>query len=442
MYENKKILILGAAKSGISVAKLLANKNNDITITDLKEIDEENKKTLEKLNVKIVITKNQIDLLNNNWDLIIINPAIMYTSEITKKCEKLNLRVENEMEVAYHFLPKDVKIIGITGSNGKTTTCTILYEILKKAGLNVVLGGNIGTPLSDLIKEIKSNDIIILEISDHQLCDFHDFKTNISILTNICPTHLDYHGTYEHYKMTKRNIFNNHTSKDIAIINKNSLDALEVSAYIPSKKYYFSSTSPADAYYKEPFIYLNNELYMDTKKIKIKGIHNYENIMSVVIVCNILNINKEIIIEFLKSFNGVPHRLEFVRTYNNVEYYNDTKSTNPTSTITALKTFDKKINIILGGLNRNQDYHELDNYMSNVVNIFAIGETTDIVSEYAKSINIPCYKEYTLQKAMQDIKEIAKENEIVLLSTASSSQDQYPHFEDRGNEFKNIVENF
>ncbi len=442
MYENKKILIIGAAKSGISVAKLLANRNNEITITDLNDIDEYNKQLLKSLNIKIVITNNQVDLLNKDWDLIIKNPAIMYTSNIVKRCKELNLHVENEMEVAYHFLPKDVKIIGVTGSNGKTTTCTILYKILKNAGLSVVLGGNIGTPLSELVPTIKAKDIILLEISDHQLCDLFDFKTDISILTNICPTHLDYHGTYEHYKMTKRKIFNNHTSNDYAIINKESLDALEVSSYIPSKKYYFSSKTKADSYYNNGFIYLNNELYLDTKNIKLKGIHNYENIMASLLVCNILHIKKDVIVDFLKSFNGVEHRLEFVKTVNGVEYYNDTKSTNPTSTITALKTFDKKINLILGGLNRNQDYHELDNYMSNVVNIFAIGETTDIVSDYAKSINIPCKKEYTLDKAMQDIKNIAKNGEIVLLSTASSSQDQYPHFEDRGIEFKNIVEKF
>ena len=219
MYENKKILIVGAAKSGISVAKLLANRNNDITITDLNDIDEYNKQLLKSQNIKIVITNNQVDLLNNNWDLIIKNPAIMYTSNIVKRCKELNLHVENEMEVAYHFLPKNVKIIGVTGSNGKTTTCTILYKILKNAGLSVVLGGNIGTPLSELVPTIKPKDIILLEISDHQLCDLFDFKTDISILTNICPTHLDYHGTYEHYKMTKRKIFNNHTSNDYAIKN-------------------------------------------------------------------------------------------------------------------------------------------------------------------------------------------------------------------------------
>ena len=151
MYENKKILILGAAKSGIAVARLLANRNNDITITDLNEIEDSVKEELSNLNIKVIITKNQLDLIDSSWDIIIKNPAIMSTSSLIKKCEELNLRVENELEVAYHFLPKNIKIIGVTGSNGKTTTTTIIYNMLKCLGKSVVLGGNIGTTLAQLL---------------------------------------------------------------------------------------------------------------------------------------------------------------------------------------------------------------------------------------------------------------------------------------------------
>lgn len=241
MYENKKILILGAAKSGIAVAKLLANKNNDIILTDLNELNKDIENELNDLGVKIVVTKNQIDLIDSSLDLVIKNPAIMSTSPLIKRCEELNLRVENEIEVAYHFLPDNIKIIGVTGSNGKTTTTTIIYNMLKCLGKSVVMGGNIGTPLTDLLPNIKSGDILLLEISDHQLCDIHDFKTDISVLTNICPTHLDYHGTYEHYKMTKKKIFNKHTYSDLAIINYENSDAIDVSGDILSKKVYFSS---------------------------------------------------------------------------------------------------------------------------------------------------------------------------------------------------------
>ena len=443
MYENKKILILGAAKSGIAVARLLANKNNEIVLTDINEIDEKVKNELESLNIKIIITKNQLELLDDSWDIIIKNPAIAVTSELIKKCNMLNLRVENEIEVAYHFLPQNVTIIGVTGSNGKTTTTTIIYEILKRMNKRIVLGGNIGTPLSELLPNIKENDILLLEISDHQLCDIHDFKTNISVLTNICPTHLDYHGTYEHYKNTKSKIFNHHTEKDIAIINMDSTDALEESANILSQKYYFSSKkNNCSAYLKDDKIYLNDKEVLDINDIKLKGIHNYENIMAALLVTQNFSLDLNIVRKFLSEFGGVEHRQEFVKQVNNVEYYNDSKSTNPTSTITALKTFKKPVHLILGGLNRNQDFHELDDYMKYVCYIYAIGSTTDIVDEYAKSMNIPCYKAYNLKNALEFIKTNVKENEVVLLSPGSSSQDQYPHFEDRGNEFKNIVENF
>lgn len=444
MYENKKILILGAAKSGIAVARLLANRNNDITITDLNELKDSVKGELSNLNIKVIITKNQLDLIDSSWDIIIKNPAIMSTSPLIKKCEELNLRVENELEVAYHFLPKNIKIIGVTGSNGKTTTTTIIYNMLKCLGKSVVLGGNIGTPLAHLVSEVKNGDILLLEISDHQLCDIHDFKTDISVLTNICPTHLDYHGTYEHYKMTKAKIFNKHTDKDIAIINDENIDALEVSKNILSQKKYFSSNNneEANAYLKNNEIYLDNNFVLSIDDIKLKGIHNYENIMAALLVCQEFGLDIEKVKEFLKNFGGVEHRLEFVRNYEGVDFYNDSKSTNPTSTITALKTFDRPIHLILGGLNRNQDYHELDEYIKNVKYIYAIGEVTDMVYEYAKSLNIPCFKGYNLSTAMEFLKNNINKDEIVLLSPGASSQDQYPHFEDRGNEFKKIVENY
>ena len=437
MYENKKILILGAAKSGLAVAKLLAHRNNNITLSDINELKVEDQKMLEDLGIKVVITSNQCDLIDTSYDLVIKNPAIMSTSDIVKKIENLKLRCENEIEVAYHFLPSDVTIIGVTGSNGKTTTTTIIYELLKRHGKNVVLGGNIGYPLSSVIDQVKSGDILLLEISDHQLCDIHDFKTNISVLTNICPTHLDYHGTYEHYMMTKKKIFNLHTGADVAILNKNNQDSMEVSEDILSKKIYFNDT---ENYYKDNYIYFHGEQYLNVNDICLKGLHNYENILAALLVLENFEIDKNVVIEFLKKFGGVAHRLEYVITKDDVEYYNDSKSTNPTATITALKTFTKPIHLILGGLERNQDFNELNDYMQYVKRIYAIGGVTDRVAEYAASINIPCDKCYVLADAMKKIKENVASGEVVLLSPGSSSQDQYVKFEDRGDEFKNIVE--
>ena len=439
MYENKKILILGAAKSGIAVAKLLVGKNNEIILSDLKELPSSTAQELEDMGIKIMITFNQCDLIDSSYDLVIKNPAIMMTSEITKKLNKLHIRTENEMEVAYHFLPENVTIIGVTGSNGKTTTTTIIYELLKRLNINVILGGNIGYPLSEVLKGVQKESVLLLEISDHQLCDIHDFKTNISVLTNICPTHLDYHGTYEHYMMTKKKIFNLHTGSDVAILNKSNQDSMEVSEDILSKKIYFNDT---ENYYKDNYIYLHGKQYLNVNDICLKGLHNYENILAALLVLENFEIDKNIVIEFLKKFGGVAHRLEYVTTKDSVEYYNDSKSTNPTATITALKTFTKPIHLILGGLERNQDFNELNDYMQYVKRIYAIGGVTDRVAEYAASLNIPCDKCYVLTDALKKIKENVASGEVVLLSPGSSSQDQYVKFEDRGDEFKNIVEKF
>ncbi|MBE6140621.1 MAG: UDP-N-acetylmuramoyl-L-alanine--D-glutamate ligase [Firmicutes bacterium] len=436
MYENKKILILGAARSGIAVAKLLAKYNNDIVLSDVVEIDYKIKNELENLGIKVITGEDQISLLDDGYDLIIKNPAIMYTSKLTKKMQELNLRVENEMEVAYHFLPKNCFIIGITGSNGKTTTTTILYELLKRSEKKVVLGGNIGTPLSDLVLNVQENDILLLEISDHQLVDFNDFKTNISLLTNICPTHLDYHGNYEHYMLTKKKIFNNHTSLDLAIINEENADSLKITNNLKAKKIYFNNEVN---YINEIGIFVNNELIIKLEDILLKGKHNYDNILAALIILNEFGIDKDVVKEFLQSFGGVEHRLEFVAEKNKVKFYNDSKATNPTATITALKTFNDDIHLILGGQERNQDFHELDDYMQHVKYIYAIGTVTKRVKEYANEINIPCFLCFDLKTALEKIKENMQENEIVLLSTASASQDFYAKFEDRGNEFKNLV---
>lgn len=444
MYENKKILVLGAAKSGMAVTKLLLGKNNDITVSDMKPLKEADERFLKENNIKIVITNKQEDLVNAPWDLIIKNPAIMSTSKVMQAINEKNIRVENEMEVAYHFLPEDVKIIGVTGSNGKTTTTKIIYELLKASGFNPVLGGNIGYPLAEILPNIKKGGILLLEISDHQLCDLHDFKTHISVLTNICPTHLDYHGTYEAYKKTKSKIFQNQTASDYAIINMENADALEESQNAVSQKLFFSSKGSlnANAYLKDDEIYVNGQKVININDIRLKGIHNYENILAAYLVLSLFTSDFSKTHKFLENFCGVEHRIEYVKTINSVKYYNDSKSTNPTSTITALKTFSENINLILGGLNRNQDFHELDDYMQNVVAIYAIGETTDKVMEYAKSIGKKAYRCETLHNAMDKIVSNALPSEVVLLSPGSSSQDQYARFEDRGDEFKKYLENF
>lgn len=437
MLENKKIFILGMAKSGYEVAKLLYAKN-EIIICDSKDQDIEKVKELESLGIKFIKTSEPENLLDDSFDVLIKNPAVFPYHPCVEKARTLNIPVVNEMEVAYHYIDKPVRIIGVTGSNGKTTTVTLIHEVLKKAGIPVKLGGNIGTPLSKIVKDLEENDILLLEISDHQLIDMYDFKTDISILTNLCPTHLDYHGSYDAYKNVKKKIFNHHNATNIAIINKANYDSMELTKDIDSTKYYFNDE---ENYIKDNAIYLNNEKVINIEDIVLKGIHNYENILAMLMLTKILNIDIKYVKEVLSEFKGVEHRIEFVRTLNNVKYYNDSKSTNPTATITALKSFEGNIHLLLGGMDRNQDFNDLIPYLSKITKIYAIGEVRNRIVDFAKDNNV-AYEEYeTLKEAMDSIKNNVESNDIVLLSPGSASWDQYKRFEDRGDEFKNIVNN-
>lgn len=438
MYNNKKIMVLGMAKSGFEVAKLLS-KNNNILVTDAKNQNPEEIAELASLNVKFIKTNEPEELLDDSYDILIKNPAVFPYHPCVVKAKSLNIPVVNEMEVAYHYINKDIKIIGVTGSNGKTTTTTLIYEVLKKAGIPVKIGGNIGTPLSKVVKDLNAGDILLLEISDHQLIDMHDFKTNISILTNLCPTHLDYHGSYESYKKVKHKIFELHTSKDIAIINEANYDSMKLTEDIKSTKYYFNNKINR---VENGFIYINDKPIVKLEDIKIKGNHNYENIMAMLLLIDILHIDFKYANYVLKEFKGVEHRLEFVRNLENVLYYNDSKSTNPTSTITALKSFDDNIHLILGGMDRNQDFNDLKPYLNKIKKIYAIGEVRARIIEFCKENNL-LYEEYEFMKdAINSAHHNATSGDVVLLSPGSASWDQYARFEDRGAEFKNIVNNF
>lgn len=438
MYENKKIMILGMARSGYEVAKLIY-KDNEILITDGKEQDKDKLNELESLGIKFIQTNEPEILLDNSYDVLIKNPAVFPYHPCVEKARTLGIPVVNEMEVAYHYIKKPIKIIGVTGSNGKTTTTTLIYEVLKKAGVSVKLGGNIGTPLSKIVNELDTGDILLLEISDHQLIDMHDFKTDISILTNLCPTHLDYHGSYESYKNVKHKIFESHSETDIAILNETNYDSMELTNDITSTRYYFNSK---DNRVDNDGIYIDNKLVIKLDDIVLKGMHNYENILAMLVLMKILKVDFKYAIEVLKEFKGVEHRIEFVRELDGVKYYNDSKSTNPVATITALKSFDGDIHLILGGMERSQDFEDLKPYLDKVKKIYAIGEVRGRIIDFCQN-NEVSYEEHEFMKdAIYSIKNNVVSGDIVLLSPGSASWDQYAKFEDRGQEFKNIVNKF
>jgi UDP-N-acetylmuramoylalanine--D-glutamate ligase len=439
MYKNQKIFILGMARSGYEVAKLLSKYNNEILITDQKEQDIKHVYELEQLGVKVVITNQPLGLLDDSYDVVIKNPGIKYTNPVVVKANQMKIKVINELEVAYAFLPSDVNIIGVTGSNGKTTTVTLIYEMIKQEHDNVHLCGNIGYPVSSMVDEIKSGDFIVAEISDHQLCDMYSFKTNISVLTNISETHIDFHDSYDRYKMMKKRIFNNHTSQDVAILNKDNEEVLSITQDIPSKKCYFSKEQEADCYIKNEAIYYKEEEIIKLKDIQIKGIHNYENIMSAIIAVKQYHIKNETIIKVLKDFKGVEHRIEYVTTIKDRKFYNDSKSTNNKATMIALSSFEEPTILLMGGLDRGIPFDDLKPYLKNVKRINCFGETKEKVYEFAKNNNIVTEMFNTLKEATINAYENSQEGDVILLSPACASWDQYECFEDRGNEFKEIV---
>ena len=439
MFENKKIFILGMARSGYEAAKLLSDYNNEIIVTDGKEQKEELVSELESLGVKVIITSDQLSLLDDSFDYVIKIPGIKYDNPVVVKAKELGIKVINEVEMAYSFLDKSVNIIGVTGSNGKTTTTTLISEFMKNSFDNVYLGGNIGIPLSNFVRDIKPNSYLVLEISDHQLCDMYDFKTNVSVLTNITPTHLDFHKSYEVYQMTKKKIFNNHTSDDLAVINKDDEVSMKITDDIKSTKVYYGHDKTNLAYYDEEGIYYDGKLVIKLDDIILKGKHNYQNIMGAIIAVKKYGVTNEVIQKVLKEFKGVEHRLEYVDTIDGVTYYNDSKATNCVSTITALNSFDKPTILLLGGYDRGHSFHDLDDSMKNVKCVVCFGETKNRIEEFCNDLNIKCYKNDTLKEAMNVVKDICAPGDVVLLSPACASWDQYDRFEDRGDEFKKLV---
>lgn len=439
MYNDKKILVLGMARSGYEVSKLLSKYNNKIIITDKKDQNEEHINELKNLGVEFIKSEDPIELLDSSFDLVIKNPGIRYDHPLILKANKLGIKVENEVEVAYHFLPKDAFIIAVTGSNGKTTTTTLCYEFAKKTGKNVHLGGNIGYPLSQIVSDVNNGDVVVLEISAQQLHDCYDFNPNVSILTNLTPVHIDFFGSYENYINHKLKIFMNHTSNNIAVLNKSNKDEFEATKNIKSKKVYFSSIEEADACIRDNAIYYNEEKIIDIKDIKVKGKHNYENIMCAIIATKVLGITNEQIKEVLSTFTGVEHRIEFVKTINNRSFYNDSKATNVKSTEIALNSFDTPTILLLGGLDRGHSFEDLSDDLSHVKYIICYGETKNRIKDFADSKGIDCKVVDTLKDATLLAYELSSEGDTILLSPACASWDQFPDFETRGKLFKEVI---
>ena len=429
MFENKKILILGLARSGYQAAKLLMKRNNDVYLNEAKsedKLDKEQVEELRNLGVNLILGSHPDDLLDGSFDYLIKNPGVPIDHKYVLKSRELGIEVINEVEMAYHLLPKDVSIIGITGTNGKTTTTTLTYEIMKEAyGDRVHLAGNIGYPLSSIVENVKSEDIIVMEVSCQQGENFKEFHPHVGVITNLSEAHIDFMKTYEHYKETKSRMFYQQDSVDIAIMNHSNSDVMDELKDIKSIKKYFSSSEDIEGcHLVDRDIYYYDEKVLSIDSIKIKGMHNVENCMAAIMVAKEYGVSNEIICKVIENFKGVEHRLEYVDTINGVEYYNDTEATNIKCTQIALSSFKCPVVLFLGGLERGQNFEDLNNYMEHVKAIIAIGECRERVKEYAESIGKEVYVYEHLVDGFDKTKDLVENGDVVLLSPASASWDQ------------------
>ena len=433
-FINKNALILGFGKSGISASKILEKKlKNNIYVFDEKPI---------KTKYKKISIKN-IDKEIKKIDFAIKSPGISDENFVIKKLKEKNIPIYSEVEFALSFI-RSKNIIMITGTNGKSTTTYLSYlitnEYLKKNGKKAVLCGNIGTPVSSVVDKVREDDWVVIEISSYQIQDSTFLKPKIAIILNITPDHIEHHGSFENYIKAKFKIFSNMDKNDTLIINNDDKILKKVKANAKILK--FSLKQKSDSYYKNQKIIVQKE---GQKQIftpaKIPGMHNIENQMASILASLCVGVDFKTIQDVLNKFRGLEHRIEFVREINGVIYINDSKATNVDSTLTALKALGKRKNIylILGGKHKNSPYTPLIPLIKKYVKkILAVGEATPIIFNDLKGY-VKIIDAGNIKKAIKIAKNQAKKGDVVLLSPACASFDQFKNFEERGKKFKKWV---
>ncbi len=441
-YNNKlkssKIAILGLGVSNIPLLEYLHNLGCNVVVFNTKPLD---KNLIDKLNIykiKYYNEENAFDYLHG-FDIIFRSPSILPTRKELVIAKEEGAVITSEIRELLHLAP--CKVIGVTGSDGKTTTTTLINEILKANSYHTFLGGNIGTPLFTKLPEMKKEDIIVLELSSFQLMDM-DISPDISIITNIAENHLDIHSSFEEYIDAKKNIFKYQDNKGILVTNADNEITNKFKGNGETR--YFSRSKQTNYFYTDgTYIYYNGKKILNKNDIKLRGIHNLENIATALTaIIDLIDLDKSI--EVIKNFNGVEHRLEFVREINNVKWYNDSVSSSPTRTIAGLYSYDENIVLIAGGYDKHLDYTNIAKpILDKVTKLILMGDTKEkiynAVTTSVMNPNIEIYKCNTLQEVVDKAKEVAIPGEIVLFSPASASFDMFKNFADRGNQFKDLV---
>ncbi|EHM3037780.1 TPA: UDP-N-acetylmuramoyl-L-alanine--D-glutamate ligase [Enterococcus faecium] len=443
-YENKKVLVLGLAKSGVSAAKLLHELGALVTVNDGKPFDENPEaQELLSLGIKVITGSHPIELLDEEFSLMVKNPGIPYSHPLVAKAQEMGIPVITEVELAYEVA--ECPIIGITGTNGKTTTTT-MTGLLLNAGADqgiARLAGNIGYPASGVAQEAKSEDKIVMELSSFQLMGITDFRPHIAVITNIYEAHIDYHGTRKEYVKAKWNLQKNMTEKDYLILNWNQSELQELAQRTKARVLPFSTKEVLEdgVYADDYLIYYKKEKIMEISELGVPGKHNVENALAAISVAKLYGISNEAIRETLHFFHGVPHRTQYVGEIQGRKFYNDSKATNILATKMALSGFEtSKVVLLAGGLDRGNTFDELIPSLKGIKAMVVFGQTKEKLMDAGKKAGIETIVTAdSVEQAVPLALENSTDGDVVLLSPANASWDQYPNFETRGNRFMEAV---
>lgn len=433
LVKGKTVGILGLGVSNLPLAKLLINEDCKLVIRDKKELSGDALEFTKKNNVKTVIGEEYLD--NIDEDVVFRSPGIMYTSDAIQKAIKNGVTVTSEMEVFFALCPST--IIGITGSDGKTTTTTLISEMLKAEGKKVFIGGNIGEPLLPRLNQMTKDDYAVVELSSFQLMSMTK-SPDIAVITNIAPNHLDKHKDMAEYVEAKKNIFT-HGCKKVILNAENDI----TKSFITENSVTFSLKNPQKngAYLKDGDIFYNDEFVMKASDIILPGIHNVDNYLAAICavygLCGFKTIKK-----VAQTFGGVEHRIEFVCEKNGVKYYNDSIASSPTRAIAGLNSFNQKVIMIAGGSDKGIAFDNLAKVITDKVKLLIVmGFTKDKIKNAVLKVdgNFPIYTASDLADAVNTAAKNAVSGDIVTLCPACASFDYFKNFADRGNQFKELV---
>ncbi|WP_028595822.1 UDP-N-acetylmuramoyl-L-alanine--D-glutamate ligase [Paenibacillus assamensis] len=465
-YRGKSIVVLGMAKSGSEVAKRFHALGANVKVNDKKErhlCPEASE--LEALGICVVLGGHPAGLIHDQVSLVVKNPGIPYTAEPVQQALALGIEVVTEIEVGYHLC--QAPIIGITGSNGKTTTTTWVGKMLESAQLKPLVAGNIGTPFSGVAPTVAADQTVVLELSSFQLKGTTSFRPRVAALLNVVETHLDYHGSMDDYVDSKLKLFSNMTADDIAVLNAEDAMCQLAASRIQARVWKFSSSNEVEvgtyvepAYGAEGTTDLTSRQVMfrdeagathrivDVADIGLAGRFNVDNALAACAIALAAGARPEQLVEPLRQFKGVEHRLEWVREHNGVRYFNNSKATNTIATQMALEAFPGSIILIAGGLDRGLAFKELIPYFSERVKaIVTMGQTRNVLRSVAEQAGLKMIHvvdtvddaALAIQEAVQEAEKFAQPGDLILLSPACASWDMFPSYEERGRMFKEAV---